>query len=185
MKEIIPISISLSRVVAAPFLIGFCLNHDWIEALLLVIWGLFSDSLDGAVARRLNVTSRAGSLTDSISDAILSIAMVVGLLVAGILTPSLVLLLIAIWWPSTILGLLRPIQLQESLFNLFAVLVALRTVAFASICMTYVWLGAGATIGTICIAIMALTFIALWSLNRKAAIRLLIQSRGNKQPTYK
>lgn len=71
--------VSLYRIVAVPF-IGFALvrgSEDWFKYLLAL--SLFSDLIDGIIARLLKQISALGSKLDSVGDLLTQLVMVAGL----------------------------------------------------------------------------------------------------------
>jgi CDP-diacylglycerol--glycerol-3-phosphate 3-phosphatidyltransferase len=70
----IPNSLTLLRMVSAPFLWHAILAHETVWALLLVTFAILSDVGDGYVARRLFVTSRAGTFLDPLADKMVVLA---------------------------------------------------------------------------------------------------------------
>lgn len=62
--------ISLSRILLAPLLLALILLHMKIAAGVILLICLFTDWLDGFVARRKNITSKKGARLDSIGDII-------------------------------------------------------------------------------------------------------------------
>jgi len=72
--------ISLYRIVASPILFAFIfLNGKFIFAILLAV-SLFSDALDGFLARRLKITSARGAYLDSVGDVLTFIVALVGMI---------------------------------------------------------------------------------------------------------
>ncbi|KAA9340025.1 CDP-alcohol phosphatidyltransferase family protein [Adhaeribacter soli] len=71
--------ISLYRIIAVPFLLLalVLMQENWFKYLLLL--SLFSDFIDGPVARRLKQTSGLGSSLDSVGDLLTQVLMVAGL----------------------------------------------------------------------------------------------------------
>jgi CDP-diacylglycerol--glycerol-3-phosphate 3-phosphatidyltransferase len=67
-KSLIPNLLSGFRLVAAPFLLGFAWTGHPNLFLILLSISLLSDSVDGFIARRLNVASEMGTRLDSWGD---------------------------------------------------------------------------------------------------------------------
>ena len=67
-RDQIPNLLSGFRLIAAPFLLGLAWMGYADLFLLLLSLSLFSDSVDGFIARRLNVTSELGTRLDSWGD---------------------------------------------------------------------------------------------------------------------
>ena len=79
----LPIGLTITRIVAVPFLILFLISSSRVHALIAAaIFGLaaFTDWLDGMVARRRNEVTTLGTLLDPIADKLLVAAALVSLL---------------------------------------------------------------------------------------------------------
>ncbi|MEI7580388.1 MAG: CDP-alcohol phosphatidyltransferase family protein [bacterium] len=70
----IPNSLTLLRMISAPFLWHAILMHETVWALVLVTFAIVSDVGDGYAARRLFVTSRAGTFLDPLADKVVVLA---------------------------------------------------------------------------------------------------------------
>lgn len=86
----IPNALTVSRLVATPFLCHAVLNHDVPVALGLLSYAAATDVLDGWVARRWNMQSALGSYLDPLADKVLVTAGAVSLAAAGLLPIPLV-----------------------------------------------------------------------------------------------
>jgi CDP-diacylglycerol---glycerol-3-phosphate 3-phosphatidyltransferase len=79
----LPIGLTITRIVAAPFLILFLISSSRVDALIgAAIFALaaFTDWLDGVLARRRNQVTTLGTLLDPIADKLLVAAALVSLL---------------------------------------------------------------------------------------------------------
>jgi CDP-diacylglycerol--glycerol-3-phosphate 3-phosphatidyltransferase len=79
----LPIGLTITRIVAVPFLILFLISSSRVHALIAAaIFGLaaLTDWLDGVVARRRNEVTTLGTLLDPIADKLLVAAALVSLL---------------------------------------------------------------------------------------------------------
>ncbi len=105
----IPNTLSMFRIIAAPFL----LLTGWFEmpTLFFVLFGLMllSDALDGIIARMLNQTSELGARLDSYGD-----------IVTYLTTP------LAVWW-------LWPDLVKEELYYIIAAIIIYVLPAFFSL----------------------------------------------------
>ena len=72
--------ITISRLVLLPFIIYFLLTEQRLVAFVIMLVSLFSDGLDGYLARRLNQESRLGKFLDPLCDKIFLAAVLVTLL---------------------------------------------------------------------------------------------------------
>ncbi len=63
--------LTTARIVATPFVIQAILHGFYTRALLLLAVAALTDFLDGAVARRFSLSSRAGAYLDPIADKLL------------------------------------------------------------------------------------------------------------------
>lgn len=73
--------ISISRILLAPFLLALILFSMKIAAGVILLICLFTDWLDGFVARRKNLTSKRGARLDSIGDIITFILGATGVII--------------------------------------------------------------------------------------------------------
>ena len=90
----LPNLISFARLLGIPVFLWLVLGPEadgWALAVLMVAG--VTDYLDGALARRLNQTSRLGQLLDPIADRLYILAVVVGLALRGIIPPWLAVIL--------------------------------------------------------------------------------------------
>jgi len=79
----IPNFFTAIRIFIVPFLIYAVLKDNYTEGLLLFIIAIFSDGLDGFIARRFNMKTVFGSYLDPIADKTLIISMLAILFVKG------------------------------------------------------------------------------------------------------
>jgi len=68
MYKYIPNSLTILRIIAAPFLWYCIMLHAAVPALLLLSLAALSDFGDGYLARRMNVTTRSGCFLDPLAD---------------------------------------------------------------------------------------------------------------------
>jgi CDP-diacylglycerol---glycerol-3-phosphate 3-phosphatidyltransferase len=79
----LPIGLTITRIVAVPFLILFLVSSSRVHALIgagIFTLAAFTDWLDGALARRRNEVTTLGTLLDPIADKLLVAAALVSLL---------------------------------------------------------------------------------------------------------
>lgn len=74
----LPNALSVARIVAAPVMIGLALEGETRLYTWLLIPALLSDIADGLIARGFNLESRLGARLDSLGDALLTVAVFVG-----------------------------------------------------------------------------------------------------------
>lgn len=106
-------ALTLSRALLAPIiLISLAAGVDGGAGLALILTGVavVTDYLDGAVARRFAVVSRFGKVADALTDAMVFVAIFVGLGVRGVLPPWLPALIAA--REAAMHGLVRPALLR-------------------------------------------------------------------------
>lgn len=72
--------ITISRLVLLPFIIYFLLTEQRLVAFVIMLVSLFSDGLDGYLARKLNQESRLGKFLDPLCDKIFLAAVLLTLL---------------------------------------------------------------------------------------------------------
>ena len=87
--------ITFIRLVMIPVALGFLLSGNDIVATVIFALTAATDFLDGQVARRTNTVSRLGQLLDPVTDRLLMICAVVGLLAVGRLPVWIVVLVLA------------------------------------------------------------------------------------------
>ncbi len=73
--------ITIYRILAVFALIFLILHHRWHSFRWLLLFSFFTDVVDGFLARRYNVISKAGSVLDSIGDDLTVTVAIVGLLI--------------------------------------------------------------------------------------------------------
>lgn len=104
-------SITLYRILAAPFLVLLIINYrlDWFKWLLAL--SFFTDAIDGYLARRYKVASILGAKLDSIGDDLTIVAGIAGMVVfkPEFLKHAMpyMILLLALFVIQTILALVR------------------------------------------------------------------------------
>ena len=79
----LPIGLTITRIVAVPFLILFLISSSRVHALIgagIFTLAAFTDWLDGVLARRRNEVTTLGALLDPIADKLLVAAALVSLL---------------------------------------------------------------------------------------------------------
>lgn len=81
----VPNVLSLSRIPLSVAMFLFALDERWVWAATLMMVGLLTDALDGAIARKFHLESKfGGEVLEPICDLILSVAAVSALYVGGI-----------------------------------------------------------------------------------------------------
>ena len=73
-------SITLIRILMTPLIVYTIMNQFWGYTLLLFMGAMFTDFLDGFIARLYNQTSLVGALLDPIADKCLIVGSLYGLL---------------------------------------------------------------------------------------------------------
>ena len=93
----LPIGLTITRIVAVPFLILFLISSSRVHALIaaaIFTIAAFTDWLDGALARRRNEVTTLGTLLDPIADKLLVAAALVSLLTIDKIAPWIVVVII-------------------------------------------------------------------------------------------
>lgn len=67
----LPNKLTIARVIAVPFFIGFFLTGHYLIAFVLFIAASFTDMLDGKIARKYNLVTNFGKIMDPLADKIL------------------------------------------------------------------------------------------------------------------
>ncbi len=70
----VPNSLSAFRIIAFPFLMYLAWKHRETAFIILIFVSLFSDLIDGAIARKWNIESKLGAKLDSYGDFLTMIA---------------------------------------------------------------------------------------------------------------
>ncbi len=92
----IPNALSVLRLLGVPLFLWLLLGpHDDLAALLVLGVSGFTDWLDGVLARKLNQTSRLGTLLDPFADRLYILASLVGLLLRHVIPWWLVAIIVA------------------------------------------------------------------------------------------
>ena len=91
----VPNLITAIRIVLAPIFIIYLIGEQFVSALVVFLICVFSDGLDGLLARVLNQKSRLGTYLDPLADKILLVASFITLGVKGYLPSWLTVLVIA------------------------------------------------------------------------------------------
>lgn len=73
--------ITLSRIILLPFIVYFLLNNQRFAAFVIMLVSLFSDAIDGYLARKLHQESEAGKFLDPICDKISLTVILITLLI--------------------------------------------------------------------------------------------------------
>jgi cardiolipin synthase len=81
----IPNILTIARLLLTPFIVLGILNHEYLQALLLLIPAGISDGLDGYLARRFHWTSTLGGFLDPAADKILLCGIYMALCLTGVL----------------------------------------------------------------------------------------------------
>lgn len=68
MYKHIPNALTIIRFLLVPFIIIFCLQENYILAIILLILSGITDVLDGAIARKFNLITDFGKLMDPLAD---------------------------------------------------------------------------------------------------------------------
>jgi CDP-diacylglycerol--glycerol-3-phosphate 3-phosphatidyltransferase len=77
--------ITISRLVAVPFIVYFLIKDQRIVAFFIMLVALLSDAIDGYVARKLNQETELGKFLDPLCDKISLAVILMTLLLMGIL----------------------------------------------------------------------------------------------------
>ncbi|MDB5177764.1 MAG: putative phosphatidylglycerophosphate synthase [Candidatus Saccharibacteria bacterium] len=103
----VPNVLSLSRLPISVIVLVLLLNESWQLATILLLIGLLTDALDGALARRFNVTSSfGGDVLEPVCDLVLGAAALGGLVLTGVWP----------WWSvAIVLLLMSALQLISEL----------------------------------------------------------------------
>ena len=79
----IPNTLSLLRLISAPVIVFFLLNSQPYLALVLFIIAAGTDAVDGYIARNFNQVTKLGRILDPISDKLLYLFVLYGILIRG------------------------------------------------------------------------------------------------------
>lgn len=73
-KKYIPNTLTISRIILTPIIMATFISNNLLLTLILTIYSLTTDFLDGFLSRKWNVTSKLGALLDQIADKVLGIS---------------------------------------------------------------------------------------------------------------
>lgn len=73
-KKYIPNTLTISRIILTPIIMANFISNNLLLTLILTIYSLTTDFLDGFLSRKWNVTSKLGALLDQIADKVLGIS---------------------------------------------------------------------------------------------------------------
>ena len=91
-KKYIPNTLTISRIILTPIIMATFISNNLLLTLILTIYSLTTDFLDGFLSRKWNVTSKLGALLDQIADKILGIgSLLLSIYYVPILTINLIL----------------------------------------------------------------------------------------------
>lgn len=91
----VPLAITTFRIIAAIIFLYLFWNYDYVSSFMVLVMALFSDIIDGYLARRLNATSNKGAYLDVTADFILILTCFTAFIIRG-WYPHLILLLITV-----------------------------------------------------------------------------------------
>ena len=91
----VPNLISLSRLVAIPFLVFLIINNNWYLAGIFAGFLGFTDFLDGYIARKWNLQTPLGAVLDPLIDRIFIVALLFAFWWAELITVFILSLIIA------------------------------------------------------------------------------------------
>lgn len=74
LKKYIPNTLTISRIILTPIIMATFISNNLLLTLILTIYSLTTDFLDGFLSRKWNVTSKLGALLDQIADKVLGIS---------------------------------------------------------------------------------------------------------------
>jgi len=73
--------ITVYRIVAVPLLLALIFRHEWSWFRWLLVLSFLTDAVDGFLARRYHVISKAGAILDSIGDDLTVLVAIIGMFV--------------------------------------------------------------------------------------------------------
>lgn len=85
MYKHIPNVLTIMRFLLIPFIIAFCLQKNYVLAIILLILSGLTDILDGAIARKFNLISDFGKLMDPLADKATQISLLTILVIEHII----------------------------------------------------------------------------------------------------
>jgi len=91
----VPLAITTFRIIAAIIFLYLFWNYDYVSSFIVLVMALFSDIIDGYLARRLNATSNKGAYLDVTADFILILTCFTAFIIRG-WYPPLILLMITV-----------------------------------------------------------------------------------------
>jgi phosphatidylglycerophosphate synthase len=86
-------AISSFRLLAGFFILYYAVSGRWLAASGLIVIGFLSDLIDGALARRCHVETRAGKILDATADIVFDELIICGLVLTKNISPWLAVLM--------------------------------------------------------------------------------------------
>ena len=80
-------AISSFRLLAGFFILYYAVSGRWLAASILIVIGFLSDLIDGALARRCRVETRAGEILDATADIVFDELIICGLVLTKNINP--------------------------------------------------------------------------------------------------
>ena len=92
-KSYIPSAVTSIRLIAAPIIFYLFWNYNYLLTLVVLVVALFSDLMDGYLARKFNETSNMGAYLDVIADFTLIITCFLAFVLRGWYNPLILLII--------------------------------------------------------------------------------------------
>jgi cardiolipin synthase len=162
---LLPSLLSAGRLLLSPVAAAAILDREWVMALAVALVGGLSDAVDGWVARRWKLVTRAGAWLDPVADKVLAVTIFLSLGVVGALPAWLVGLvfgrdvLILVMAGSALL-FTRIRDFPPSIWGKLSTVVQIATAVIAMV--TQAWPSPGGTI-LLRVFILATTITTAWS----------------------
>lgn len=77
----LPNSLTILRIILAPFFMWAMLVSDYIAAVIIIFIASITDFLDGFLARKLNMQTQIGAIIDPLADKVLIFCSIIALLI--------------------------------------------------------------------------------------------------------
>lgn len=94
---LVPTGITTSRIILAVIFLYLLINNAIFEAIAIFLLAIFTDALDGYIARKLDVSSDSGAYFDIIADFFLVLIAFIAFIIIGIYPYWLLLLIILVF----------------------------------------------------------------------------------------
>ncbi len=113
----LPNTITLVRLLLAPVLFWVILNKELLWAATLFALIIFTDWLDGFLARKLKQESRIGIVLDATADVVVIASVITGLYVINMFPRSWFIIILVLWLLGFIFQIIAKLRRKDHLYK--------------------------------------------------------------------